>query len=69
MTDRTTSNSPHGRFGFLTENAYLLLALTTAMWGGNAVAGKAAVGEVSPLSLVMFRWLGVTLLMVVVARH
>jgi len=66
-----STNSAHhsGRFGFLTDNAYLLLALTTAMWGGNAVAGKASVGEVSPLSLVMFRWLGVFLLMVVVARN
>ncbi|MCR9255887.1 MAG: DMT family transporter [Alphaproteobacteria bacterium] len=67
MTDRSSSHGHSGRFGFLTDNAYLLLALTTAMWGGNAVAGKASVGEVSPLSLVMFRWVGVALLMTVVA--
>lgn len=51
----------------LSNNAYVLLALTTAMWGGNAVAGRFAVGEISPLSLVLFRWIGVVIIMVVVA--
>ena len=43
-------------------NPYLLLALTTLFWGGNAVAGKMAVGELSFLSLTFFRWLGALLL-------
>lgn len=49
-------------------NAYLLLALTTMMWGGNAVAGRLAVGEVSPMALVLLRWAGIVLLMGVVSR-
>lgn len=42
--------------------AYLLLAMTALCWGGNAVFGRLAVGEISPMLLVMFRWLGVLLL-------
>jgi drug/metabolite transporter (DMT)-like permease len=50
-------------------NAYIMLALTTAMWGGNAIAGKLAIGEVSPMALVVLRWAGVVLLMGVVSRR
>src|SRR3982750_3801392 len=35
---------------------YLLLTLTMLMWGGNAVAGRLAVGEVSPMALTGLRW-------------
>ncbi|WP_054313879.1 DMT family transporter [Mesorhizobium sp. 1M-11] len=38
------------------RKAYALLLLTTLLWGGNAVAGKLAVGHVSPMTLVFFRW-------------
>mgnify|MGYP003382064736 CR=1 FL=1 len=36
--------------------AYLLLALTALFWGGNSVAGKMAVGEISPMLLTAARW-------------
>ncbi|WP_373319223.1 DMT family transporter [Methylobacterium gnaphalii] len=36
--------------------AYLLLTFTALLWGGNAVAGKWAVGEVSPQVLTTLRW-------------
>lgn len=36
--------------------AYALLVLTTMCWGANAVAGKLAVGHVSPLWLTHLRW-------------
>lgn len=36
--------------------AYALLLMTTMFWGGNAVAGKMAVGHVSPMLLVVLRW-------------
>ena len=36
--------------------AYLLLTLTMLMWGGNAVASRLAVGEVSPLTFTFLRW-------------
>ncbi|SFT43239.1 DMT family transporter [Mesorhizobium sp. YR577] len=38
------------------RNAYLLLILTTLFWGGNAVAGKLAVGHISPMLLTTIRW-------------
>ena len=36
--------------------AYLLLTVTTLVWGGNAIAGKLAVGHVSPFLLTFLRW-------------
>lgn len=38
------------------RNAYLILTLTMLFWGGNAVAGKLAVGHVSPMLLNLLRW-------------
>ncbi|WP_157016505.1 DMT family transporter [Mesorhizobium xinjiangense] len=40
----------------MNRQAYVLLMLTTLMWGGNAVAGKLAVGHVSPMLLTAARW-------------
>ena len=42
------------------DNPYLLLLVCTACWGGNAVAARFAVDEVSPLLLTSLRWAGVT---------
>lgn len=38
------------------RNPHLLLALTTFIWSGNAIAGKYAIGHVSPMMLTMSRW-------------
>ncbi len=38
------------------RKAYILLLLTTLFWGGNNVAGKLAVGHVSPMMLTCSRW-------------
>ncbi len=38
------------------RKAYILLLLTTLFWGGNAIAGKLAVGHVSPMLLTTARW-------------
>ncbi len=38
------------------RNAYVLLLLAALFWGANAVAGKLAVGHVSPAVLTTFRW-------------
>jgi drug/metabolite transporter (DMT)-like permease len=40
----------------LSEQPYLLLVLTTLAWGGNSVASRAAVGEVSAMALTCVRW-------------
>jgi drug/metabolite transporter (DMT)-like permease len=48
--------------------AYLLLTFTTWCWGLNAIISRLAVDEISPMQLVTFRWLGVVLILLVVAR-
>ncbi len=52
----------------LSRNAALLLILTTLFWGGNAVAGKFAVGHISPLLLTAARW-GLASLILIVLGH
>ena len=49
-------------------NATLMLVLTTLFWGGNAVAGKFAVGHVSPMVLTACRWLIAAFILLVAAR-
>ena len=60
------------QFSFLVRaysNAYVVLIVCSLCWGGNAVAGRYAVGEISPMLLTFFRWLGVTLLVWTIARN
>lgn len=40
-------------------HAILLLTLTAALWGANGAASRLAVGNISPMSLVLFRWTAV----------
>ncbi len=40
----------------LMDRPVLLLLLTTLFWGGNAVAGRLAVDQVSPAQLTLLRW-------------
>jgi drug/metabolite transporter (DMT)-like permease len=40
----------------LYDRPYLLLVLTTLGWGGNAVASRMAVGQISPMTLTSARW-------------
>ncbi len=40
----------------VSSRAYLVLIIATLCWGGNAVAGKLAVGHVSPMVLTFLRW-------------
>ncbi len=48
------------------RTAYFLLFLTTLFWGGNAVAGKLAVGHVSPMVLTSLRWAVALAILVVI---
>ena len=43
-------------WGALTRRPHILLIITMLLWAGNAVAGKLAVGYVSPMILTMGRW-------------
>lgn len=49
------------------RNAYVLLVLTMLFWAGNAIAGKLAVGHISPMLLTALRWGIAVAIMVVVA--
>lgn len=40
-----------------------LLVLTTLFWAGNVIVGQIAIGEITPLQLVLFRWIGVLLIL------
>ncbi len=50
------------------SKAYFFLITTTLCWGANTVFAKLAVGEVSPMMLIMWRWLGVVVIALVLAR-
>lgn len=41
----------------MNPKAYFYLCITSLFWGGNSVAGKMAVGHVSPMMLTTLRWL------------
>ncbi len=47
------------------DQAWLVLVVTTMLWGGNGVASRLAVGRVTPMSLVFIRWLAVCTLLAV----
>ena len=49
-------------------NAFLLLTITAALWGANGVASRAAVGNISPMTLVLFRWVAVFVVLAVLLR-
>lgn len=50
-------------------NAFVLLTLATLFFGGNTIASKLTVGEVSPMVVVLMRWIIVSLLMCVTLRN
>ena len=43
-------------FGWLYDRPALLLVITMLCWGGNAIAGQLAIGEITPMQLVLARW-------------
>jgi drug/metabolite transporter (DMT)-like permease len=51
------------------SKAWLLLGLTMLMWGGNVVASRLAVGQVSPMALVALRWILVCGLLTLMRRR
>jgi drug/metabolite transporter (DMT)-like permease len=46
------------------NHAWPPLVITTALWGGNGVAARAAAGEVTPMTLVFVRWVMVCLVLI-----
>jgi len=49
--------------GWLLDQPYLLLSLTSLFWAGNTVIGRAIVGHVPPITLAFIRWSGAFLLL------
>ena len=49
--------------------AYLLLAFTMVTWGANSVAARLAVGQLSPMVVVSFRWAIVAVVLGVALRR
>ena len=49
--------------GWLYDRPALLLVITMLCWGGNAIAGQLAIGEITPMQLVLVRWVVVLGLM------
>ncbi len=55
-TPAPTSRAPAGLADRLYQAPTLLLTLTAIFWAGNAVAGRIAVGHITPMMLVFLRW-------------
>src|SRR5579864_6245050 len=49
--------------GWLFDQPYLLLALTSLFWAGNTVLGRFIVGHVPPITLSFIRWTGACLIL------
>lgn len=49
--------------------AWILLSVTSLCWAANTIFARLAVGEVSPMTLVMLRWLIVLGVLAVIARR
>ncbi|HTV28047.1 MAG TPA: DMT family transporter [Xanthobacteraceae bacterium] len=65
---RDTGKSRAG--GWLLDQPYLLLSLTSLFWGGNTVLGRFIVGHVPPITLAFIRWSGAfVVLLPFAARH
>jgi drug/metabolite transporter (DMT)-like permease len=50
-------------FGWLLNQPYLLLSLTSLFWAGNAIVGRAAAGHIPPFTLSFIRWTLATLIL------
>jgi drug/metabolite transporter (DMT)-like permease len=56
--------------GWLLDQPYLLLSLTSLFWAGNTVLGRFIVGHVPPITLAFVRWGGAFLVLLpFAARH
>jgi drug/metabolite transporter (DMT)-like permease len=65
---RAESRSPIG--GWLFDQPYILLSLTSLFWAGNTILGRFIAGHVPPITLAFVRWGGATLILLpFAARH
>ncbi len=59
-SDQTQRSLP--LLGWLANQPYLLLSLTSLFWAGNVVLGRYVAGHVPPIALATLRWSGAFLL-------
>lgn len=52
----------------LADRPYVILALTTLFWAGNAIAGKLSAGLIPPFTLTFVRWTIVAIIVYLIAR-
>ena len=70
MTPETRAPDRGRTGGWLFDQAYLLLSLTSLSWAGNIVLGRFIVGHVPPITLSVIRWGGAfVVLLPFAARH
>src|SRR5581483_663213 len=58
QTTSPTASSGH----WIANQPYLLLCITAACWGGNAIVGRLAAGHIPPVTLSFLRWSAASLL-------
>ncbi len=63
-----TEGRPAGIASAMTGNAYVMLSLTTLLWACNTIAARLAVDNVSPMMLVLLRWIIACGVLAVIAR-
>jgi drug/metabolite transporter (DMT)-like permease len=56
MTTSVTDSGAAPSKRWIANQPYLLLAITSACWAGNAVVGKLAAGHIAPVTLSFLRW-------------
>lgn len=49
-----------------TKKVYCLLILTAVLWGGNAIAVKSILNEISPAMLILVRFAGISLILLTI---
>ena len=62
MPERAAS-IPRRVGGWLFDQPYLLLSLTSLFWAGNTVLGRFIAGHIPPMTLAFIRWAGAFLIL------
>lgn len=63
MTDPASTPPARDLLGWLNNQPYLLLSLTSLFWAGNIVLARHVGNHVPPITLSMIRWFGVFLIL------
>src|SRR2546423_13444310 len=68
MTIPAPSPPARDPLGWLNNQPYLLLSLTSLFWAGNIVLGRYVAGHVPPITLSCIRWIGALSILLPFAR-